>query len=718
MVDVVFGSGDHGELAQSLRMSIQDLKLKGTLYFSYPIFGNSRVNGLTRADALLISQEHGVIVFDLVMSRRKGRHIEKWCNEIKNRQSKLRRNINALFCTMKNQPHQQESIIDTQVVTIIDSFPKKKISENITLATMETLHSVIKTNRPLKDIQVSALNSIIHGTTKLLPNNNRESAQCSGFYAYIFDEIDGNATCLDENQVQAALSCPQGPQRIRGLAGSGKTTVLALKAAHLHVANPDWNIAITYRNAALGPYIKSLIQRFMRGMKQGEPEWSKLHIFESFGRDEDFYENVIRHHGISIKEARSRSGDDPFDKIFRRGIKQLEKIHSRKKFYDAILIDDAQELPASFFRFAYEATRIPKRIVWASDELQSLIGYSSIPPENLFGSDRDGNPRVILKNREDQPVQDIVLGTCYRSTPQALTVAHALACGIHHKPKDKSDQPILQMYDDPKFWEDTGYWKVGGDLKYGKSVSLRRDPNRNVIRMIRSSTKKAQPNNTIYFKHFDSSIVQWNWITDRIFNDITNRQLLPNDILIIFPGLSAAYKERHYISERLEKKGILFDIIRPPMNRNQIFIRNSVKISNIFGAKEVEFPMVYFANVQECYDGPRPFKMRNQLYTGITRSSAWIRLCGVGKKGKLLEDEFRSVVKDKFNLIFDYPTQMKLENIKGYFSQRKASRTEIDRKISEFTDFVYMIENEELSINDLPSHLRRKLNLIFETRKK
>lgn len=54
---------------------------------------------------------------------------------------------------------------------------------------------------------------------------------------------------------KAAFEIPEGPQRIRGLAGSGKTIVLALKAAYLHTQYPDMKIAVTFLR---GHYINNI----------------------------------------------------------------------------------------------------------------------------------------------------------------------------------------------------------------------------------------------------------------------------------------------------------------------------------------------------------------------------------------------------------------------------------------------------------------------------
>ena len=54
----------------------------------------------------------------------------------------------------------------------------------------------------------------------------------------------------------------EGVQRIRGLAGSGKTIVLALKAANLHAYHPDWRIAVTFNSRSLKDHFRRLINSF------------------------------------------------------------------------------------------------------------------------------------------------------------------------------------------------------------------------------------------------------------------------------------------------------------------------------------------------------------------------------------------------------------------------------------------------------------------------
>ena len=90
--------------------------------------------------------------------------------------------------------------------------------------------------------------------------------------------MDRDIALLDEDQVNAALSIAPGPQRIRGLAGTGKTVLLAMKAANIHLRYPDKKILFTFNTQSLYNQIQNLITKFYRNYSDKDPDWDNLHI--------------------------------------------------------------------------------------------------------------------------------------------------------------------------------------------------------------------------------------------------------------------------------------------------------------------------------------------------------------------------------------------------------------------------------------------------------
>ena len=97
---------------------------------------------------------------------------------------------------------------------------------------------------------------------------------------------------IDQDRHGAANEFTKAPLRIRGIAGSGKTIVLAGRAAYMHTLYPDWNIAVMFYSRALKQQLEDLIRIFYRSYNPyREPNREKIHVLHSWGsmNREEFY---------------------------------------------------------------------------------------------------------------------------------------------------------------------------------------------------------------------------------------------------------------------------------------------------------------------------------------------------------------------------------------------------------------------------------------------
>ncbi len=135
--------------------------------------------------------------------------------------------------------------------------------------------------------------------------------------------------------------------------------------------------------------------------------------------------------------------------------------------------------------------------------------------------------------------------------------------------------------------------------------------------------------------------------------------------------------------------------------------------TGIFRAKGNEAAMVYVINAHDCYDSFIPANLaraRNQLFTAITRSKAWVRVLDVGPSMDKLIREYRHVVAKDYRLEFKYPdeeTRKKLRIISRDMSRRRTLKG--SRGVAQLSQLVQSIEAGEVEIEDLPKNLRRKL---------
>jgi superfamily I DNA and RNA helicase len=494
-----------------------------------------------------------------------------------------------------------------------------------------------------------------------------------------------------------------GPQRIRGLAGSGKTVVLALKAAYLHARHPEWTIAVTFQSRSLYQQFRDLIRRFMYDQIEDEPDWSKLQILHAWGssRDPGVYSTICGHYGTppqSWRTADGKYGSRAFEGVCEELV-PVVRGQGPKSIFDAILIDEAQDFPISFFRLIYDVVPAPHRIIWAYDDLQNLGDYVMPSERELFGADEHG-PRVALRNDPDKPKEDIVLPVCYRNTPWTLATAHALGFGIYRR------QGMVQMFEEPSIWPRIGYELIRGTLALGSDVAFKRSTSSYPEYFAQLLT----PNDAIQCQVFSHPDEQYAALAQAIQKNIEKDELDPTDILIVLPSAYTSRRTGASVMNSLSNHSISSHLVGVTTTRDEVFQPNSVAITHIFRAKGNEAPMVYVVHAEFCQLGFELSRKRNILFTGMTRSRAWVRLYGVGEQMQELKEEVDEVFRRNFELDFLYPDKEKIKQlVRVHRDMSEEERKEWEGKISSLGDVVRAVLDGDLPIEALPKDIRDRL---------
>ncbi len=145
---------------------------------------------------------------------------------------------------------------------------------------------------------------------------------------------------------------------------------------------------------------------------------------------------------------------------------------------------------------------------------------------------------------------------------------------------------------------------------------------------------------------------------------------------------------------------------------------NSVAFTGIFRAKGNEAGMVYIINGQDCYDSFGSLAtVRNQLFTAITRSKAWVRVLGVGENMKLLQQEFESVKNNNFQLKFEYPTEKlrKKLNIVNR-DMTDAEKKKVRKVDNSLAELVNDLQTGSVQLDDLNPEQLKVLKQILENK--
>lgn len=615
-------------------------------YVGYPVAAT--IDTPITVPALLISLKYGLICFDVVPSAKP--------SDVADIRAKQRSIVLALKAKLLQHPglaDDDDLAFKVNVITYALSSGNDANLTNARIVDSAQLQSALESCTAFPTNRLPAINAAIERVPNIRPKSKRAVAKTPSSKGSILKSIENQIANLDSWQKAAAIETPDGPQRIRGLAGSGKTIVLALKAAYLHGEKPDWKIGVTFHTRALKQQFQALVRRFYFEDYREDPSESALMIMHSFGSmgESGIYSEICKAYGIMPRDfgyaKRTYGYSGAFQGICAELLREAEK--APRTLFDALLIDEAQDLPREFLRLAYLCTA-NHRIIWAYDDLQNLGDYQMRSLRETFGEDEQGNQLVVLRNEPKQPRQDIILPKCYRNTPWALVTAHALGSGIYRQPK------MVQHPDDPVLWSEIGYEVTAGELRLGRPVVLQRSAE-SAPAFFRVLLKAED---AVIFYPFSEEREQFSAVARMIKEDVTKGELYPHDIAVVFPDAISAEKRGLSFRRFLADQQIDSHIVGVTSSRDGFLIEGQVAISGPYRAKGNEAPVVYVMDADFCAAGAELIKKRNILFTAITRSRGWVRVCGCGDGMNLLLGEFRRLVSKDFKLDFTIPTAEEL----------------------------------------------------------
>lgn len=698
MLDLAYGEPPSSEPIRALVDGLSSMALDGTLYIGYPILKD--IDGTKKVDALLTCTQHGVVAFDLAGHRTSIGDLD--VDHLEDTQDDIYVSLRNKLLGHRALRRGRELPFEVNVLTLLADGADASELDGPLVATPSTLVSVIAELPALPDHLVEPLNAVIQRTATLRPRKRRTKATTANSRGTAMKRIEMAIANLDTWQKRAAIEHPEGPQRIRGLAGSGKTIVLAQKASFLHLQHPDWTIVVTFNTRSLYQQFISLIQRFSYELANEEPDWEYLRVRHAWGSASTpgVYSEVARWCGAEMRDfgyAKNRYG---YEHAFSGVCGELLPVaqeHSGTPPFDAVLIDEAQDFPTEFFKLAFAATREPKRIVWAYDELQNLGDYVMSPAETLFGVDANGEPCVALHNSPDKPRQDIVLPVCYRNTPWALTIAHALGFGIYRA------DGMVQMFDDTALWGDIGYECVSGRLVPGSNVSLARrdDASPGYFR------EYLDAGDSVCCQGFASFKQECDWVADSIGRNLAEDELDISDILVIYCEPLGIQKAAGILMRALKNRSIDSHLVGVTTSRDALFYEESIAITSVYRAKGNEAPMVYVMGADSTIHGFELAKRRNILFTAMTRSRGWVRITGVGSDMDTLMEEVEQVRSHGHRLEFRYPTDADVERMRRiHRDMAKDERVALRKEIEGVSRLARRIEGGEIDIASLPDEVR------------
>lgn len=291
----------------------------GVLYYEFPLFRDTN-DELHRAHVLLASSNHGVVIFGLVPGN------EMSESDIAAHDEKLSQLESVLFgkCLQSRRLRKaQRELLFPLKGMLVAAGGVRVDTENTLVSSLNAIPlelASIRMSTPLDETAWKELRAILEGTKAIIRPRPREVPErlqhIPTSKVAILAELESEIANFDADQRRAAISLVDGPQRIRGLAGTGKTIVLAMKAAHIHLTDPSLDVLVTFYTKSLYDFIRRLITRFYRQFNDRDPDWNRVHVRHAWGGRylEGVYYSACIDNDREPKKLGSVLGrEDPFD---------------------------------------------------------------------------------------------------------------------------------------------------------------------------------------------------------------------------------------------------------------------------------------------------------------------------------------------------------------------------------------------------------------------
>lgn len=704
-LEVIHGEPRNRALAIELAKALTSVVSEGTVYLGYPVLATA--DDRVFVDALLVSHEHGLVAFQIAEGLPSTE--SDWSTYI-DQQDRLYRVLESHLGRHDSLRRGRDLALTIETVTVFSSeVAHPKTADVGNYCSLDEVPDRVVTFPGLDREVITAVQAALQRVTTIRPAKRRRGVQNSDSRGAILKLIEKGIANLDTWQKRAAIETPEGPQRIRGLAGSGKTIVLALKAAYLHAQHPEWNIAVCFQTRALYQQFDDLVTRFTFEHSNDKPDFEQLkllHAWGASGRD-GVYKSIARSMGATFRDwnyaAQTFGRDNAFQGVCRE-LLEIAKQSDEAPIFDAVLIDEAQDLPPEFFQLVYRFTREPKRIVWAFDELQNLSESAMPTTEELFGTLENGESLVSLSNVEGEARRDVILQVCYRNSPWALATAHSLGFGIYRQ------DGLVQHFDDLDLWRDIGYNLVGGSLEAGSEVRLQRSESSHPGYF----ADLMKPDDALVLKSFGSELEQDSWVAEQIAANLSRDELEHDDLLIVLPDAYTSKRRASRFSRTLSRLGIDSHLVGVGSSVDEVFIHDSVAVAHIHRAKGNEAPMVYVLDSQYATKLPNVVTRRNILFTAITRSRAWVRVCGWGDGMDEVMQEVAQLRERNYRLDFKIPTADELTQLRRIHRERSGEEIASIRRVTKsLSVLVEAMDRGEVDLADLPPDVRTRLLMLL-----
>lgn len=437
--------------------------------------------------------------------------------------------------------------------------------------------------------------------------------------SYVDEMVALDKYLSEEQKDLSRLPVGQFPRLIRGVAGSGKSVVLAnLVARYLHrrlesldearFPEAEVSVAVTCFNRALVDFLRQKVRTAFRDQTWTEDIPSNVLLITHFN---DLMWSLSSQRGWPIRYVRVEDVPDAATRaeMYRAQIRQFaatNPAHYNAVCLDALFVDEGQDFEPEEFRLLLDLIRAHPE----TGEKPIAIFYDDA--QNLYGRSRpvwmDIGINVAVGDRSR------VMRECFRNTRQIVELAFNVLLGSQAAPDVRVQ---TRTYADVAYLKDRGLVEeVGDHFRVGFTERVGGVPE---------------------VREFPGAGPELDWLAGEIGRLIDDEDVRPEDILVVFDKPSVFDFEglERRIAARLPDLAFVHPFGKREDRDRYIFQPGRLTVSTVYGAKGYDAPIVFLAGADRFGDGREG---RAGFYVGATRAKLMLYVTGVAQSPSLLTE--------------------------------------------------------------------------------
>lgn len=437
--------------------------------------------------------------------------------------------------------------------------------------------------------------------------------------SYVDEMVALDKYLSEEQKELSRLSVGGFPRIIRGVAGSGKSVVLAnLVARYLHrklgsldeasLPEMDVSVAITCFNRALVDFLKRKVRTAFREQTLTENIPSNVLLATHFN---DLMWTLIKQRGWSIDYVRVKDIPDATARaaLYRQRIQQFARTNPEyynSICFDTLFVDEGQDFEPEEFRLLLDLVRPHPE----TGEKPIIVFYDDA--QNLYGRTRpvwiDIGINVAVGDRSR------VMRECFRNTRQIVELAFNVLLGSQAPPNIRVQ---TRTYADVAYLKERGLVEeIGDHFRVGFTEREYRIPE------VRGLPNEAS---------------ELDWLAGEVVRLIRDEDVRPEDILVVFdkPSLFDVQGLERRIATELPDLKFIHPFGKHEDKDRYIFQPGCLTLSTVYGAKGYDAPIVFLAGADR-FESTK--EGRAGFYVGATRAKLLLYVTGVDGHHSLLAE--------------------------------------------------------------------------------